>query len=259
MLQKYLNKNKFNLGPFLPCKAALKHACEAQTWGFYWKLPWRGGWGCKAWEKRWNQGERKISACTWAANRHKSLAVFLLQGMTVCWNRKQQQLFAGSLNTNTKHSGIRNCLSAALLTCQGKNWGQYKADFTVSTCPEEEKKKKKGISQAAGLTACWSVLQHSTEHFHPAYILLTAPFPSRGGNASSGPQIALVNWCWIPAVQQDKPTTVNRQSLPFGKAKTVNLFQLLHFLLSFHCEIKQYLEPWFLYNLENHLDKAMLW
>lgn len=145
MLQKYLNKNKFNLGPFLPCKAALKHACEAQTWGFYWKLPWRGGWGCKAWEKRWNQGERKISACTWAANRHKSLAVFLLQGMTVCWNRKQQQLFAGSLNTNTKHSGIRNCLSAALLTCQGKNWGQYKADFTVSTCPEEEKKKKKAF------------------------------------------------------------------------------------------------------------------
>lgn len=142
---------------------------------------------------------------------------------------------------------------------RGKTEASTRQISLSAPAQKKKKKKKKGISQAAGLTACWSVLQHSTEHFHPAYILLTAPFPSRGGNASSGPQIALVNWCWIPAVQQDKPTTVNRQSLPFGKAKTVNLFQLLHFLLSFHCEIKQYLEPWFLYNLENHLDKAMLW
>lgn len=113
----------------------------------------------------------------------------------------------------------------------------------ISLSAPAQKKKKKEKKKAFPRLLVWLLAGLCSNTALSISTLLTAPFPSRGGNASSGPQIALVNWCWIPAVQQDKPTTVNRQSLPFGKAKTVNLLQLLHFLLSFHCEIKQYLEP----------------
>lgn len=174
----------------------------------------------------------KISAYTRTANRHKSLAVLLLQRMTVCWNRKQQQLLAGSPNTNSKHSAVWNCLLASLLTQQGEDWvrtGWQEADFPVTACP---RRRKAFARQFA------SPLQHSTEHFHSPY----SPFPPEVEVLPAGTPTASVHWRWIPPVQWDEPTIVHRKSLPTGKGKTMSLFQLLGILFGFHCRIKQYLE-----------------
>lgn len=156
----------------------------------------------------------KISAHTQTANKHKSLAVLLLlQRMTVYWNRKQQQLLAGSPNTNTKHSAVQNCLSASLLTHQGENWvhtGWQEAHFPVTACP---RRKKAFARQLA------SPLQHSTKHSHPPF----SHFPPEVEVLPA----ASVHWRWIPPVQWDELTIVHRKSLLIGKGKTMSLFQLL--------------------------------